>query len=323
LPSCEVTVVIPTRDRREVLANSALASALAQEEVEHEIVVVDDGSIDGTAEKLEQLHEPRLRIVRHQTALGVAYARNAGIEAARGEWVAVLDDDDLWSPHKLRRQLDEAAAADASFVYSSGAAVDARRRFLFVVTAPEPVDLARKLLRWNVIWCGSSNVMARTRLVRRLGGFDERLHQLADWDLWVRLALAAGAAAATEVLVAYTMHAGSMLLTDRREVFPEMDYLVEKHKAASESYGVEFDCALFARWVARGQRRAGRRWQAARTYARGAGRHGDLGAAVRAVGSLLLDEKTIELVGRLTGAERRSSFEKLQVPEPDWLASYR
>jgi glycosyltransferase involved in cell wall biosynthesis len=321
--SCDVTVVIPTRDRWELLSRAALSSALVQEGVEHEVVVVDDGSADGTAERLEQLRHPRLRVLRHERPLGVAHARNEGLRVARGTWVSFLDDDDLWSPQKLRQQLDAADAAGAGFVYSSGAAVDEGGSFLFAVAAPEPGAVARQLLRWNVIWCGCSNVMARADLVRRLGGFDEELLQLADWDLWIRLALAAPAAATREVLVAYTIHARSMLLTDRRDVFPEMDYLVEKHRAASDSYGVDFDRALFTRWVARGHRRAGRRWQAARTYAGGAWHHRDAGAVMRAIGSLVLAEPAAERAAQLTGGERRSTFQKIETAEPEWLSRYR
>src|SRR4029078_6783211 len=100
-------------------------------------------------------------------------------------------------------------------------------------------------------------------------GIAEQLGQLADWDLWIRLALAGGAAATSEVLVGYVMHDESMLLTDPREGVPEMDHLVAKHGAAARAHGVRLDEALFTRWVARGHRLAGRRTRAARTYLRG------------------------------------------------------
>ena len=236
--------------------------------------------------------------------------------------MSFLDDDDLWSPRKLRAQLDAAEAARAVFAYAGGGGLDASRRFLFAVPPPDPATVARELLRWNVIWCGCSNVIARTDVVRRLGGFDERLFQLADWDLWIRLALAGPAAAAREVLVGYVMHDESMLLTDRRDVFPEMDYLVEKHGDAAREHGVELDRALFTRWVARGHRRAGRRTLAARTYLRGARRHGDLGALPRALGSLV-PEPLVDLSRRIARVERRSRLRMIRVPEPDWVPRFR
>ena len=88
-------------------------SALAQRDVDVEVVVVDDGSDEDGRRALEALTDSRVRVVRHATREGQSRARNTGIEAARGEWIAFLDDDDLWSPDKLREQLDAAAVADA------------------------------------------------------------------------------------------------------------------------------------------------------------------------------------------------------------------
>lgn len=317
-----VSVVIPTRNRWSLLSSAALPSALEQEGVRHEVVVVDDGSEDETAERLAEMEDDRLRVVHNEPARGVSSARNAGIDVARGRWVSFLDDDDLWSPRKLSAQLAAAERADAVFAYAAGAGLDAERRFLFAVPPPDPGTIAPALLRWNVIWGGCSNVVARTDLVRELGGFDERLFQLSDWDLWIRLALAGPAAAVPDVLVGYVMHEGSMLLTDRRDVFPEFEYLVEKHGSASEARGVQFDSALFARWVAHGHRLAGRRSTAARTYLRGARRHGDLGAIPRALGAFA-PERVVQAGRRLAATERRSGFTKLSGPEPEWIARFR
>src|ERR687896_831399 len=117
-PAPDVTVVIPTRSRWDLLSTAALPSALAQEDVEIEVIVVDDGSSDTTPDALAELADPRVRVLRHQRARGVARARNAGIAAARGEWIAFLDDDDLWSPRKLRLQLERAADTKAHVLYT-------------------------------------------------------------------------------------------------------------------------------------------------------------------------------------------------------------
>lgn len=318
----EVSVVVPTRSRWHLLSTAALPSALEQEHVRLELIVVDDGSEDETPVRLRELADPRLVVVRHDASRGVAAARNAGIRVARGRWIGFLDDDDLWAPRKLRAQLDAADAAGAVFAYVGGGGLDAARRFLFAVPPPDPATVTRELLRWNVIWCGCSNVLARADVVNELGGFDERLVQLADWDLWIRLALAGPAAASEEILVGYVMHEESMLLTDRRDVFPELDYLVEKHRDAAREHGVEPDRALFARWVARGHRRAGRRLLAARTYLQGARRHGDVGAVPRALGSLV-PERVVDASRRVARVERRSRLRLLRVPEPSWVARFR
>ena len=305
-----------------MLSTSALPSALGQEAVELEVIVVDDGSTDATSRVLEELQEPRLRVIRHATPRGVAQARNAGIAAARGEWVAFLDDDDIWSPEKLRRQIDAAEARQASFSYSAAAWLDEDKRFLRALAPPEPDGLAVRLLRWNELWAGCSNVVARTDVVRRLGAFDEQLFQLADWDLWIRLASDQRAAAVDDVLVGYVVHSESMLLTDRRDVFAEFDYLTTKHRELSARIGARPDAAKFWRWVAAGHLRAGRQRTAARTYAHGAVATREPALLLRALASLFGSTGFTSLrapVRKLLGDDPA----KLPADEPPWIASFR
>jgi len=317
----EATVVIPTHDRWDLLSTAALPSALGQKEIDLEVVVVDDGSSDRTSERLARVRDPRLRIIRHERPRGVAQARNAGIRVASGEWIAFLDDDDLWAPNKLRLQVDTARAARAGFVYAASAALDERRQFLYSLELADPDRLATQLIRKNVIWAGSSNVVARANLIRELDGFDERLFQLADWDLWIRLALAGPAAACPEILVGCVIQPRSMLLTDRRDVFREMDYLVEKHRAETARLGVDFERALFSRWVAEGHLRAGRRVRAAATYLESAWRHRELAALARAFASLFGESALLTTKKRLLG--RTVPPEARDVAEPSWLANWR
>src|SRR5262245_2421921 len=93
-----IAALIPTRHRRE-LVSRAVMSALAQTRLPDEIVVVDDGSTDGAGDAVREL-DPRVRVVR-TTGLGPAGARNAGARAARAEWLALLDSDDVWLPHHV------------------------------------------------------------------------------------------------------------------------------------------------------------------------------------------------------------------------------
>ena len=97
-----VSVIIPTYNRAD-LVRQAVASVKAQTFRDFEIVVVDDGGTDGTCEVLSAGRE--LRVLRHPDRRGVAAARNTGVAAARGEWLAFLDSDDLWLPDKLARQI--------------------------------------------------------------------------------------------------------------------------------------------------------------------------------------------------------------------------
>jgi glycosyltransferase involved in cell wall biosynthesis len=107
-----ISVVIPTYDRRALLME-AVESVRAQTFAGWELLVADDGSTDGSADAVEALHDPRIRVLRLPHAGQAAAARNAGVRAARGEWVAFLDSDDVWAPHKLAVQLDLTRAAGA------------------------------------------------------------------------------------------------------------------------------------------------------------------------------------------------------------------
>jgi len=313
-------VVIPTRDRWTLFASAALPAALRQEDVDLEVVVVDDGSTDETPERLAELTCPRLRSVRHADSRGVAQARNTGIATARGTWLAFLDDDDLWSPRKLRLQLDAADAAGASFVYGGAAAVAEDRSWLYSLAPTDPAVLARTLLSRNVLWGGCSNVVARTELVREAGSFDEKLFQLSDWDLWIRLTQAARVAACPDIVVGCVVHPGSMLLTSEDDVFEELSYLEEKHRQTSEESGVRVDRALFRRWVASGHRRAGRRARAARVFLAGAVHDRDPAAVARAATALLGERASVSIRRALRRPEPGSST---GASEPPWLALYR
>jgi glycosyltransferase involved in cell wall biosynthesis len=305
----EVSVVIPTRGRW-FLLKETLASALAQEGVSHEVVVVDDGSPDETPARLGELGDERVRVVRHERARGVAAARNRGIEEARGHWVAFLDDDDLWSPDKLRTQLDALHASDAGLAYSAVVAIDRERRATRALPLPRPEELMRLQLRQSVLPAGGSNVIARTELLRMLGGFDEQLYHLADWDLWIRLADTALAAASPEVSVAYLEHGTNMHLTELPKIRREFTYLVEKHRALSERFGVAFDREGFELYVAWAHRRSGHPRKAAAIYLRSALAHRRPKHLARAAWMLT------------PGISTQPTPPPLP-PQPSWLDSFR
>jgi glycosyltransferase involved in cell wall biosynthesis len=321
----EVSVIIPTRNRW-TLVGQSIAGALRQEDVDAEVVLMDDGSTDPMPERLGWLADPRVRVFHEPERRGVARARNLGIEAARGAWVAFLDDDDLWSPRKLRTQLDAAARCRADFVYGSAVVVGEDLRVRHEQPAPGARGIAREILVRNAIPGGCSNVMARTALVRRVGSFDESFSVLADWDLWIRLALHAPAAACPEVLVAYLSHPGNMVVRGEYDTLREFRLLEEKHRAASRAAGVRFDRRRVYRYFARGHRRAGRRLEAARTYLRLAGSERSVPDVGRALGALLdlpvLASLPSTRPGR-PGRLRASLPTAASVGAPAWLALYQ
>lgn len=297
----EVTVVIPTRDRRELLTRT-LASALAQRGVALEvIIVVDDDATDGTEQWVARLGEPRVTVVSQPAGGGLPGARNAGIAAARGAWLAFLDDDDLWAPDKLARQIAAADTAAAGFTYGAALHVGPHLGVHHLEPAPEPEWLIRALRSFNPIPAGASNVLARTELVRTVGGFDESLRHLADWDLWLCLTASAQPVACPQALVAYVQHAGS-----QRRVLPSV--IAREHRVLVAKHGLSArdpEGIWFWRWVAGGHLAAGHSGAAALELAR---------AALRFRSAPDLRE-----AARLLAGGARRGADPTAPPAPDWL----
>lgn len=315
-----VSVVIPTSNRWKLLSTSALPSALGQLDVEHEVIVVDDGSADDTPERLAELEEPRLRVLRHDAPLGVSRARNSAVGVARGRWVAFLDDDDLWAPRKLRVQLDRAAETGATFVYAAAVAVDEQRRLLSALPLPDPETLLETLRTGSAIPAGPSNVLVRSDVLVEAGGFDESLSHSADWDMWIRIARHGRAAASEEVLVARVEHPQRMLFRDRPDVAAEVDSLMRKHfpEHVREAGGLD-------EWLAVEHFQLGFRVRAARHFLRAAVRRRSLGNVPPALGALF-GERGMRAASWLLVALRGQSHIPLRdqtVAEPAWLAHYR
>jgi glycosyltransferase involved in cell wall biosynthesis len=318
-----VSVVIPTRNRAERLTTHALPSALSQRGVDVEVVIVDDGSDEETRRALESLENGRVRVVRHPQREGQSRARNSGIEAARGEWIAFLDDDDLWAPDKLRQQLDAAAAAGAEFAYTGVIMVDEARggEVITVLPSTAPEGLLERLLVTNAIHAGASSVIARSSVVREVGGFDENLVQFTDWDLWIRLAAHGRAAACPDTLVAYCLHDRNQMLVEPPDVLDELDYVIAKQRAAG--FEMNPDRAYYAHWLAVGHRRVGRERDAARIYLRAAVRHRDAGHLVRGL-AMLVGEPAMRAGRRAINLVSRQPSRRPPPPSPPgWLADQR
>ncbi len=178
-----VTVIIPTFNRRALLGR-AIDSVLSQDYEVFELLVIDDGSEDGTDEFVAT-YGNKLRYL-FQDNLGAAAARNTGIKAARYDLLAFLDSDDSFAPGKLKMQA-LAMANQPEFLVSHTDEVWYRRgEFLNQKDkhAREGGDIFHRSLEMCVV--GMSTVMARAELFKRIGLFDESLPCCEDYDLWLR-----------------------------------------------------------------------------------------------------------------------------------------
>jgi teichuronic acid biosynthesis glycosyltransferase TuaG len=214
-PAMQVSALIPTYNRATDVKR-ALDSVLSQTFPVAEIIVVDDGSTDNTREVVASFGD-RVRYIYKKNA-GLSAARNTGIQAATGEWIAFLDSDDWWFPDKIRLQAEALHRhPGAALAYTTGWAISANgtREIL------RPVDPARlwpALRHSNQLTGGPSSVMIRRDVVLAEGGFNESLVMGEDWDLWVRLVRKYSFAFVPEPVTAITITPHSMSQNPERTV---------------------------------------------------------------------------------------------------------
>ena len=183
----EVDVIIPTLNRLQLLKR-AISSVAAQTYPHWKIIVVDDGSTEPVAEYIEKLGSPRVRCIRHDRNLGACAARNTGMDAATGDWIAFLDSDDTWEPRKLEAQVSvvKSGPPDLVGVYCAIEFVTSTRRF---VRRPSARGHIFRDLMENGIQAitGTSSYMVKRNLGDVKVRFDEQLPCYQDLDFMIRL----------------------------------------------------------------------------------------------------------------------------------------
>lgn len=226
----QVSIVMPVYNcGPEILG--AVQSALGQNGVDTELVIVDDGSTQETRYLLKSIAEQfgdRVTLV-HQSNGGPAAARNRGLREARHDWIAFLDHDDEWSPNKLSLQLKAARETDSDLVYTAAKNVGETSRVDAVRAAPilnNELELYPELLNDNFITL--SSVLVRREKLQESSGFDERWRGVEDWALWLKLARnGCRFAAVNRALVSYRWsgsslsHAHDRMQNQRRALLSE------------------------------------------------------------------------------------------------------
>jgi glycosyltransferase involved in cell wall biosynthesis len=266
----EVTVVVPTHDRWKML-RTTLTSILEQRDIDLEIVVVDDGSTDRTRQLLADCRDPRLRVVRHDKPGRVSRARNSGLSVAKGSWVAFCDDDDVWAPDKLVRQVTETQGQRRLWAYCGVANIDEGLNVVSLPKTPTPEEVVRNLPRRNAIPGGGSNVIARRDLLHRVGPFRTELRNTEDWEMWLRLSQQDAPASVTARLVGYRLHHGNASLN--------VADILDGARRIELMHGTRVDLGNLHRWLAESCLRSGRKGAALRHWAIAAARGQAAGVA--------------------------------------------
>lgn len=191
-----VSIIMPVYNSKETIEES-IASAVAQHYENIELIIVDDGSNDGTADLCRKFVKQDKRIkFFFQTNKGVSAARNTGIKKAEGDFFSFLDADDLWDERKIELQIAAAKENPEAVILSqlqrfSGNGTS--RRFLSCTSPPkyqEKGEYLRALVNLkNHDMANFGTALIRKRHLETVGLFDENLHLAEDWDLWLRLAV--------------------------------------------------------------------------------------------------------------------------------------
>jgi glycosyltransferase involved in cell wall biosynthesis len=208
-PGIRISVVIPAYNAAAFLPR-CLKSVFAQTLQPDEVIVVDDGSTDGTGALAEELGA---RVIR-QPNRGISAARNAGIRSASGAWIALLDADDLWMPEKLERQV-ALIQSETVLVYTGIRMFDdSGTRGVRLAVSPR---LAEGMLRYcNPI--SPSTVLAKRDILARDGGFREDICACEDWEMWVRAQHFGEFDAVAEPMAEYYVYPGSLSANPERMI---------------------------------------------------------------------------------------------------------
>ncbi len=239
-----ISIVLPAYNRAGSI-RMAVESVLQQSFTDFELLVVDDGSTDGTMAQLADITDPRVQLLANPRNMGASAARNTGIRAARGDWVAFQDSDDEWLPQKLAKQIRRLAAGSGETI--------ACYCGMAIVGAPENIPGSRTTIRYipdqtiatvegNLLeqLLARSFISTQTLVVRRtalleIGGFDETLPALEDWDCAIRLSLRGIFAFVDEPLVLQYFSDNSITRSREKRV-QALSGILEKHHQLLTAY---------------------------------------------------------------------------------------
>lgn len=209
-----ISVVIPTHNRSDLIQR-AIESVLNQTYKDVEIVVVSDGSTDNTEEVVQSYQEKysNIQFLSIFPGKGANNARNEGIKASNGEYIAFLDDDDEWLPSKLEAQID-VFNSDSSIgmVYTGINVIYVKENVTYYSLSGKKGDLSKDILMKNVIGATPS-VMIKKDVLDQSGYFDSAMPAKQDYDLWIRVCQVTKVGFVDQPMVNYYNYSGEQQIS--------------------------------------------------------------------------------------------------------------
>jgi teichuronic acid biosynthesis glycosyltransferase TuaG len=179
-----ISIVMPAYNSEKYIED-AINSVLAQTYKGWELLVLDDGSTDGTKQIVENICKmnSRVKYIKNKKNLGVSATRNKGVKLSNGEWIAFLDSDDMWEPSKLQKQIDFCTKNVADFVFTGSSFINEKgHHFKGVFEVPAEVSY-KKLRNHNVISC--SSVLISKKYLKSIHMEKDEIHE--DYAVWLKI----------------------------------------------------------------------------------------------------------------------------------------
>ena len=234
-----VSVIIPTYNRAHLIGK-AIKSILNQTFQDFEIIVIDDGSTDNTEETVKSFNNFKIRYICHANNQGVSVARNTGIRASRGKYIALLDSDDEWLPEKLDKQIKtfKSELPEVGVVYSNVLYIDESGKNINKLGNPKKVEgyIYEDLLGGNYVGT-SSTLLIKKECFNRVGLFDDLLKAENDWDMWIRIAKYYRFALIKIPLVKYRFHSNRISNNSELKIIMASRILVKYTNELKERRG--------------------------------------------------------------------------------------
>lgn len=239
----KISVIIPTHNRADILPR-AVRSIQNQTRPVDEIIIVSDGSTDNTEEVVRALagEDPRIHLIAYYPGHNGNYARNKGLEAATGEFIAFLDDDDEWLPRKTELQMALFEKdLEVGLVYGSQNCIYEDSGISYQTQPMWRGDLSRRIFIRGEMGT-PSQVMVRRSVLDQTGGFDLELGALQDYDLWIRCCLVTKVDFVPEPCINYYNSTATHQVSANTEKYIHARlYIRDKYREEIARFGPEFE----------------------------------------------------------------------------------
>ena len=208
-PQPTVSIIIRTYNRLSLL-KEAVESVRAQTYTNWELIIVDDGSTDGTPQAIELIGDPRILLLRLTHTGNINYLINEGVRKAHGEWLAFLDSDDCWLPEKLELQLKTLSATQRKWCYCPFDFVDENNQIIYSSSEkflPFEGSIVKEIIqaKTGITIC---SVIVERKLFNEIGGFSTNPELREDYEFFLRIASRAEVAFTSQVLTRIREHPG-------------------------------------------------------------------------------------------------------------------